>query len=146
MFILVITIVRRNGLVITQSYLSIQKQLPEVFCKKKRVLKNFANFTDKHLCWGLFWQKQPLVVFCRKGALIIFSNFTGNTCVGVSSIKFIKNFIKKRLQHRCFPVKFAKYLKTPISKNINERLLLSIDLVPKGCIFCEILLYCIRLG
>ena len=23
------------------------------------------------------------------------------------------NFIKKRLQHRCFPVKFAKYLGTP---------------------------------
>ena len=23
------------------------------------------------------------------------------------------NFIKKRLQHRCFPVKFAKYLRTP---------------------------------
>ena len=36
---------------------------------------------------------------------------------------------------------FAKYLRTPISKNIYERLLLSIDLLPKGCIFCEILLY-----
>ena len=23
------------------------------------------------------------------------------------------NFIKKRLQHRCFPVKFAKFLRTP---------------------------------
>ena len=23
------------------------------------------------------------------------------------------NFIKKRLQHRCFPVKFSKYLRTP---------------------------------
>ena len=29
-----------------------QKQPPEVFCKK-RVLKNFANFTGK-LCWSLF--------------------------------------------------------------------------------------------
>ena len=64
------------------------------------------------------------------------------------------NFIKKRLQHRYFPVKFAKFLRTPISKNIcficskniYERLLLSIDLFAKGCIFCEISLYCIRLG
>ena len=51
------------------------------------------------------------------------------------------NLIKKRLQHRCFPVKFAKFLRAPISKNIYERLLLSIDLFPKGCIFCETLLY-----
>ena len=55
----------------------------------------------------------------------------------------VSNFIKKRLQHRRFLVKFAKFLRTPISKNIYERLLLSIDLFPKGCIFCETLLYCI---
>ena len=28
------------------------------------------------------------------------------------------NFIKKRLQHRCFPVKFGKLLRAPILKNI----------------------------
>ena len=33
-------------------------------------------------------------------------------------------FIKKRLQHRCFPVEFAIFLRTPILKNIFERLLL----------------------
>ena len=37
------------------------------------------------------------------------------------------NFIKKRLQHRCFPVKFAKFLRTPILKNFCERLLLLRD-------------------
>ena len=31
-----------------------QKQPPEVFCKKKGFLKNFADFTGKHLCWSLF--------------------------------------------------------------------------------------------
>ena len=35
------------------------------------------------------------------------------------------NFIKKLLQHRHFPVKFAKFLRTLILKNICERLLLS---------------------
>ena len=33
------------------------------------------------------------------------------------------NFIKKR--QRCFPVEFAKFLRTPILKNSCERLLLS---------------------
>ena len=40
------------------------------------VLKNFANFTGKHLCWSLFF-----------------------------------NFIKKRLQHKCFPVKFPNFFR-----------------------------------
>ena len=34
------------------------------------------------------------------------------------------NFIKKRLQHRCVPVNIATLLRTPILKNICERLLL----------------------
>ena len=34
------------------------------------------------------------------------------------------NFIKKILQHRCFPVNIAKLLRTPVLKNICERLLL----------------------
>ena len=37
------------------------------------------------------------------------------------------NFIKKRLQHWCFPVKFAKFLRTAIVKNIYERLLLFVS-------------------
>ena len=36
------------------------------------------------------------------------------------------NFVKKRLQHRCFPVKFSKFLRTPILKNICEQLLLGL--------------------
>ena len=34
------------------------------------------------------------------------------------------NFITKKVQHRCFPVRFAKFLRIPILKNICERLLL----------------------
>ena len=34
----------------------IQKQPPEVFCKKC-VLRNFAKFTEKHLCKNLFFNK-----------------------------------------------------------------------------------------
>ena len=47
-------------------------------------------------------------------------NFTGkHLCKSV----FLIN-IKKRLQHRCFSVKCRKFLRTPILKNIYERLLL----------------------
>ena len=34
-------------------------------------------------------------------------------------------FIKKRLRHMCFSAKFVKLLRTHISKNICERLLLN---------------------
>ena len=48
-----------------------------------------------------------------------------NTCIGVSSSGLKTcNFIKKRLEHSYFPVKFANCLKTPFLKNICERLLL----------------------
>ena len=50
------------------------------------VLKNFAIFTGRHLCWCLF-----------------FNEYAGlNAC----------NFIKNRLQHKFFPVKFVKFLRT----------------------------------
>ena len=55
---------------------------------KTSVLKNFANFTGKHLGWSLFLLKLQ-------------------AC----------NFIKNRLQHRGFPVKFAKFLTTAFVKN-----------------------------
>ena len=36
----------------------------------------------------------------------------------------VYNFIKKKLQHRCFLVNIVKFLRKPILKNIYERLLL----------------------
>ena len=56
-----------------------KKQQTEVLYKKG-VIKIFAIFTGKHLCWSLFLLK----------------------C----------NFIKKRLEHRCFPVNITKFLRT----------------------------------
>ena len=52
---------------------------------KKGVLKNFATFTEKHLCQILFFNK------VRPATLL-----------------------KKRLWHRCFAVNFERFLKTPI--------------------------------
>ena len=63
-----------------------QKQPSEVFCKIG-VFRNFAKLTGKRMCQGLFFNKvpglRPAIVF------------------------------KKSLWHRCFPVSFAKFLRTP---------------------------------
>ena len=58
----------------------------EVFCKKG-VLRNLTKFTGKHLCQSLFFNK---VAGLRAATLL-----------------------KKRLWHRCFPVNFVKFLRTP---------------------------------
>ena len=75
---------------------SYKSSRPKLFCKKG-VFKNFTHFTRKHPCQSLFVNKKS-------------SSF----------------LLKKRLWHRCFPVNFAKFLRTPISKNICERLLLQL--------------------
>ena len=51
-------------------------------------------------------QEQPPEVFFKKDALKIFTYFTAkHLCWSLFSLKCIK----KRLQHRCFPVKFEKF-------------------------------------
>ena len=59
------------------------------------VLKNFAYFTGKHLCWS-------------------------EAC----------NCIKKRLQHGCFPVKSAKFLRSSFKQNTSS-----------GCFCLNFLIY-----
>ena len=57
-------------------------------------------------------------VLLKKMFLKISQNSKENTCASVSFL------IKKGLWHRCFPVNFAKYLRTPFLKNTSGRLLL----------------------
>ena len=61
-----------------------RKQPQEVFYKEC-VLKNFAKFTGKHLCYSLF----------------------------VDEVAGWRLSLNKRLSHRCFPVNFGKFLKAP---------------------------------
>ena len=58
-------------------------------------------FTVKHLCWSLFLIKLEAFWFTT--------------------------LLKKRLQYRYFLVNIAKFLRTPILKNISERLLLKVS-------------------
>ena len=59
---------------------------PEVLCEKG-VPRHFPKFTGKHVCQSLFFNK---VVGLRPATLL-----------------------KKRPRHRCFPVNFGEFLRTP---------------------------------
>ena len=80
----------------------LQKQPPEVIYKKG-VLENFTKFTGKHLCQSLFFNKvagpgpRPATL------------------------------LKKRLWHRCFPVNFVKFPRTPFLTEHLQWLLLLLE-------------------
>ena len=69
-------------------------------------------------------QKQWPEAFYKKGVFKNFVNLTGifNKVAGLEPA----SFFKKDFKHNCFPVKFAKLLRTPILKNICKRLLLEV--------------------
>ena len=54
----------------------------------KGVYRNFAKFKGKHLCLSLFFNK-------------------------AAGLRRPATLLKTRLWHRCFPVKFVKFLRTP---------------------------------
>ena len=69
----------------------------EVFCKKG-FLRNFEKFTGKHLFQSGFFNK---VAGLRPATLL-----------------------EKRFWHKCFPVNFAKFLRTPfLTENLRWLLL-----------------------
>ena len=68
---------------------------------KLGVLKNFVNSTGKHLCWGLFLIK----LHTSRSATLL-----------------------ERLQHSCFPVKLAKFLRTFFFTEEFQWLLLTFSL------------------
>ena len=61
----------------------------------KGVLRNFSKFRGKHLSQILFLNKVAGLLF--------------NKVAGLRPATLLKN----RLWHRCFPVDFAKFLRTP---------------------------------
>ena len=59
-------------------------------------------------------------VFCRKGVLRNFGKFTGkHLCQSL----FIESLLKNRLWHWCFPLNFAKFLKTLFAEDLRWLLL-----------------------
>ena len=67
-----------------------------------------------------YFQKQPTEKFYKKSCSLKFRNIHRKTPLLETNFNEVA-FIKKRLQHRCFLVNIAKFLRT--SKYICERLL-----------------------
>ena len=65
----------------------IQEQPPEVFYKKKDVLKNFAIFTRKNLCWSL------LSIDLR----------ASSPATSVNIVKFLRTFILMKICEQLLP-------------------------------------------
>ena len=63
-------------------------------------------------------------VFCKKGVHRNFSKFTGKHLCQSLFFNKVDSLLKKRLWHRCFPVNFAKFLRTPFLKEHLSWLLL----------------------
>ena len=82
---LLLTVTRYLVRTPSKTRLKPQKQPLELFYKKS-ILRNFANFTGKHLCWNFF----------------------------LIELQEVCSFVKKRLRHRCFPKEFTNFLRTPI--------------------------------
>ena len=69
--------------------------------------------------------KHPPEVFCKKMCSYKFRKFAGkHKC---------KRLLKKSLWHRCFPVKFSKFLITTFSHNTCGRLLLKLHTTLHRC-------------
>ena len=84
-------------------YITFRSSRLEVFCKKD-VLENLAKFAVKHLCQRLFFSR----------------------AAGLRPV----TLLKKSLWHRCFPVNFVKFLRTPFFIEY---------------LWCLLLLFCLRL-
>ena len=115
---------------------------------KKSVLKNFANFTAKHLRPATLFSSRPEMFLKR--VLKICSKFTGEhpcqatllqshfgmgvllqTCCIFLEQLFLRTpldgcVLKKRLWHWCFPMNFAKFSRTPFLQTTSGRLLLTV--------------------
>ena len=77
---------------------------------KKDVLKNFTNFTGKHLRWSLFLIKLLAcsLLYWWRTAVVRSLLYWWPAAVARGL-----RYCGKRLQHKSFPVKFAKSLRTP---------------------------------
>ena len=90
-------------MVLTNLLITMVLKLQKIRCSFKIgvLYKNFTNVTGKHIFWSLFL------------------------------IKKVYKFIKKGLQHRFFPVKFAKLFRSLFSHNTSSRCFWTCVVLPK---------------
>ena len=76
------------------------------------IFTSFESCNFKYKTWR--FRSSLLEVFCRKVIIKNFAKFTGKQqCLRPATL------LKKRLWHSCFPVNFAKFLRTPFLQNTS---------------------------
>ena len=120
---------------------------------KRGVLENFPNFKRKRLFWvnrsatlsktnsaDLFTtvhiRNNRSLMYYKVGILKHFGKFVGKHLCLMESL-FNQNFIKKRLKHRCFPVKFAKSLRKAFFKEHFRTTILKMSLRNTYFLYCR---------
>ena len=115
-----------------------QQQLSRLMFLKQLLIYGFVNVNVETLIKFFFQRILSIVAVTEcnyflhklsfklkeKAALKNFAIFTGKHLCLLKR----DSFIKKRLQHRCFPGNITKCFRTPILKNSCERLLLGLTL------------------
>ena len=84
------------------------------------------EFVWRTSIWMSLGCTDTLEVFCKKDVVRNFSKFTSKKIWQSLLLNKVAGLLKKRLWHRCFPVNFAKFLRTPFSQNTSRRLLLAL--------------------
>ena len=107
--------------------------VPVSFCIFDYLYLDFWLFVDCFVTSTLS-RSSHLEVFVKKVFLEILENSQEDTCVRVSFLIKLQTFmrpatlLKKRLWHRCFPVNFAKFIKTRFHTEHLRWLLLTVSL------------------
>ena len=98
----VIYYVLQEFVIVTCDSSNVESGCVSHICRSSQIgiLKNVTKFTGKHLCQNLFFNKAAGYL-CQS---LFFNKIAGLTPA---------TLLKKRLWHRCFPVNFVKFLRTP---------------------------------
>ena len=91
-------------------------------------MQNFSGPLFLRVLWiseGMYSWKYRNIHRKTSASESLFHKVAGQTC----------NFIKKRLQQRCFPMNIAKLLRSPILKSIWKRLFSYVTLMFSSVIF-----------
>ena len=100
------------------------KDLGAIICQMPDIYQQILLLLRSHYQVICTFRSNHRRCSVRKGNLRNFTKFTGKRlCHRPASL------LKKRLWHKCFPVNFAKFLKTRFLQNISGRLLLYISWV-----------------
>ena len=93
-------------------------------------VRKYVSLKEDFYIKDSLFQKQPLTDSLQNRCSEKFCKFHRKIPVLESLQALAYNFIKKRLLHSCFPVEFARYLRTPFFTELLRWLFLSILLCP----------------